>query len=313
MSFPYEKAALHENMPMILLMNSVKYVTMHWHDRIEFILVLHGEITVHVGSNTYYLREKDLIFINSNEVHGVEASTFNKVLLLQIPNSFVKKYHPLFEDKSFKCHSFSEENQSKYDILRRLLINLFEIFNDKEQYYEIKIHSVLLDIIYHLLSNFKIKENELNKINNSNDRKRLTRIVNYIEQNYMHSISLEEIANSENISTSYLSRYFHKHMGQSLIKYINSIRLEHAVRMLLETNHNLIEIAIECGFNNISLFHKIFKEKFKVTPTTFRKTERMSQNNIRIEKEYGIQTFSDKPLSNEINPYKYMSYEIKDI
>lgn len=39
----------------------------------------------------------------------------------------------------------------------------------------------------------------------------------------------------------------------------------------------------------------------------------MSQNNIRIEKEYGIQTFSDKPLSNEINPYKYMSYEIKDI
>lgn len=83
MNFPYEKAVLNENMPMVLLMNSVKYVTMHWHDRIEFVFVINDEITVQVGSNVYFLKEKDLIFINSNEVHGVEANTSNKVLLLQ--------------------------------------------------------------------------------------------------------------------------------------------------------------------------------------------------------------------------------------
>lgn len=102
MVYPYESVVINEEVPVFMLMNSVKYVATHWHDRLEFLLVLKGHVNVHVEREEYCLHENDLLLINSNEIHGVEASEENRLLILQIPISYIKKFYENIEKETFQ-------------------------------------------------------------------------------------------------------------------------------------------------------------------------------------------------------------------
>jgi AraC-like DNA-binding protein len=280
MKYPYESAVIKEEVPVFALMTSVKYVAMHWHDRIELLLVLKGQIHVYVGREEYVLEENDLLLINSNEVHGVESNQENKLLLIQIPITFIKRFYSNIENESFLCQSFQSIDQQSYNKIRPLLAELLLAVKRKEENYEIKVHSLLLDVVYQLVTHFKVdKKNVI--INTEKDIERMNRLTNYIQQHYMNPITLQELADTEELTAPYLSRYFQHHMGQSFIKYINGIRLEHAVRYLLETDRPIIQIALECGFPNLNSFHKLFKDTFHTTPHQYRKKQMQNNTSIR--------------------------------
>ncbi|WP_419888182.1 AraC family transcriptional regulator [Neobacillus niacini] len=290
MKYPYETVVVNEEIPMFMLMNSVKYVAMHWHDRIEFLFVLKGRIHVYVGRDEYFLQENDLLLINSNEVHGVESSEENKLIVLQIPVSYIKQIYKNIENETFHCQSFQYEEQDRFNDIRSLMAQLMLISRNKKDGYEVKIHSLLLDIVYKLISNFRLKNNVELYRNSKKDIDRLTRITSYIQQNFMHPITLNEIAEIEQLTVPYLSKYFQQHMGQSFVKYLNGIRLEHAVRTMLESDWPIIQIAMESGFSNLNTFHKLFKETFHATPYQYRKKQ--SFNSIRIrQKKKGVEGY----------------------
>ena len=68
------------------------------------------------------------------------------------------------------------------------------------------------------------------------------------------------------------SRFIKKRIGSTFIDSLNEIRLGHATRMLIDTTHNVAEVAYKCGFNNISNFNRIFKKKKSCTPKEFRQS-----------------------------------------
>ncbi|MGG7621452.1 AraC family transcriptional regulator [Bacillus coreaensis] len=280
MKYPYESAVIKEEVPVFALMTSVKYVAMHWHDRIELLLVLKGKIHVYVGREEYVLEENDLLLINSNEVHGVESDQENKLLLIQIPIRFIKRFYSNIENESFQCQSFQSIDQQSYNKIRSLIAELMLAVKRKEDNYEIKVHSLLLDVVYQLVTHFKVEKKNI-IINTEKDIERMNRLTNYIQQHYMNPITLQELADTEELTAPYLSRYFQHHMGQSFIKYINGIRLEHAVRFLLETDQPIIQIALECGFPNLNSFHKLFKDTFHTTPHQYRKKQIQNNTSIR--------------------------------
>ncbi|MEW9050115.1 MAG: AraC family transcriptional regulator [Neobacillus sp.] len=294
MKYPYESVVIKEDIPMFMLMTSVKYVTMHWHDRIEFVFVLRGQIQVFVGKEEYTLKTNDLLLINSNEVHGVESSEDNVILVLQIPISFIKKYYENIENEVFHCQSLFNEEHEKFNDIRSLIIQLMLTQRKKEAAFDIKIHSLLLDIVYQLISNFRVENKKLISRNSGKDIERLTRITNFIQQNYMHPITLNEVAENEQLSVPYLSRYFQQHMGQPFIKYLNAVRLEHAVKYLMETDWAIIQIAIESGFSNLNTFHKMFKETFHTTPYQYRKKHQKQTYTIRQNEKKGIEGYQYK-------------------
>ena len=292
MKYPYESVVINEEVPMLMLMTSVKYVAMHWHDRIEFLFVLKGKIQVFVGREEYTLQENDLLLINSNEVHGVESSEDNQVLLLQIPLLFIKKWYENIEMESFHCQSLNEKEQERFNVIRLLLVHLMLTLRKKELGYEIKIQSLLLDLVYNLISKFKVKNHKQINRKSSKDIERLTRITNYIQKNYMHPITLNELAENEQLTVPYLSRYFQQHMGQPFVKYLNGIRLEQAVQYLLKTNWPVIQIAIESGFSSLNTFHKLFKDTFHTTPYQFRKNQQKSPSTSRKSEIKGIESYN---------------------
>ena len=73
-----------------------------------------------------------------------------------------------------------------------------------------------------------------------------------------------------NMPVASFSRFIKKRIGSTFIDSLNEIRLGHATRMLIETTHNVAEVAYKCGFNNISNFNRTFKKRKGCTPKEFR-------------------------------------------
>ncbi len=104
---------------------------------------------------------------------------------------------------------------------------------------------------------------------NYNSR-RIEKVFEYMNAHYSRAITLTEVAKVANMPEASFSRFIKKRIGNTFIDSLNEIRLGHATRMLIETTHNVAEVAYKCGFNNISNFNRTFKKKKGCTPKEFR-------------------------------------------
>ena len=82
---------------------------------------------------------------------------------------------------------------------------------------------------------------------------------------------LKEIAQLHNVSCEHLSRIFRKSLGMTFKEYLNTIRLNHACRMLIHTNLGTLEIAMEAGFPDLRSFGQQFDRAYHMTPKEYRR------------------------------------------
>ncbi len=94
--------------------------------------------------------------------------------------------------------------------------------------------------------------------------------IDYIQMHFAQHIAVEELANACNLSVSALERRFKKHLKKTPHQYINEVRLEHARRLVLETQKSIGAIALETGFADHSHFTRAFVKHFKQTPSSMR-------------------------------------------
>lgn len=81
----------------------------------------------------------------------------------------------------------------------------------------------------------------------------------------------DEIAKGLNISTSYFQHIYKKLFGVPVNQDIIKGRIEHAARLLMETDASVSEIAEQCGYENLEHFSRQFKKIKKVSPQKYRK------------------------------------------
>ena len=95
--------------------------------------------------------------------------------------------------------------------------------------------------------------------------------IEHINQNYTNSmLSVSDIAAKCNVTATYLSVVFKNKTGETIISYINKKRVNASIKLLLETDDNLADIAKKSGFNNVAYFCRVFKKHENMTPTMFR-------------------------------------------
>lgn len=116
----------------------------------------------------------------------------------------------------------------------------------------------------------------------SNSR-RIIRAFEYMNTHYCELITLADMAACTNMHEASFSRFIKKNTGKTFIDSLNEIRLGHAIRLLIDTNRTIAEIAYSCGFNNISNFNRIFRNKKHCTPREFR--ENFSGERVYIQSE----------------------------
>ncbi|SHH92954.1 PocR ligand-binding domain-containing protein [Clostridium grantii] len=108
----------------------------------------------------------------------------------------------------------------------------------------------------------------------------IQRINNYVLNNYKETITTEKICHDLKISKTTIYNYLKTDYNLSLSQYINNIRLEKAKELLKESSISIADISCSVGFDDYNYFSRIFKTKYKITPSKYRKTFNMSLNNF---------------------------------
>lgn len=95
-------------------------------------------------------------------------------------------------------------------------------------------------------------------------------VMEYVQENYMESITIDTIADHIGISYSYLRKLYKEATGQNLSDHLNQLRIQKAKQLLLETNYTVKEIASMCGFNHERSFSRSFTQIEGVSPSKFK-------------------------------------------
>ena len=92
----------------------------------------------------------------------------------------------------------------------------------------------------------------------------------WLETHYMEQVSVDDCARAIAVSRSTLSHSFRTVSGQSIPRALNDIRLRHARALLVSTDLEIIEVAMECGFNDQAWFSRQFKALTGLAPSLWR-------------------------------------------
>lgn len=91
-----------------------------------------------------------------------------------------------------------------------------------------------------------------------------------IRAQYTTPITVESIAKTMHFTPNYIGTVFRTVKGCGINKFLMGVRMENAQRMLKESDMAVSDIALQCGFDNISYFHSSFKKEMGSTPTEYR-------------------------------------------
>lgn len=91
------------------------------------------------------------------------------------------------------------------------------------------------------------------------------------QESFTAGITLKDLAALYQKNEKYLGRLFKKESGIAFHEYCNLIRIEHAKKRLASGISTIIDIAFECGYNNVSYFNRTFKKHTGLSPSEFRK------------------------------------------
>lgn len=255
----------------------------HFHQDIELIYVLEGNLKVEIGEKNISMNAEDIFMVNANKRHSLQGSEnilFVKILIeYQLISDIINSV-----DIIFWCDSTKDKDE-RYEELRKLLKKLLNHYlTNKEKtadFGHIALCYQILELLsIHFLVQIADKENM-----DENDRfeDRILQINNYIRANYNQQISLKELSEKLFLSNGYLSRFFKKNYGMSFAEYLTNVRLYHAVDELIYTDTPITRIAYDNGFASVTVFNKSFKKVYGETPSSFRK--RSSEEKTKQEEK----------------------------
>ncbi len=307
-----------ENLPLKIELVDVREYPIHWHKSIEVLFVLKGSIDVTIESETYTLEEGEVEIVNIEEAHRLFSDDENRVLIFQIEPKFFEQYYSGIEDIFFYTNSSDEGAQrgEVYDTLRQYLaILLCEIVQKRDDYDEF-VEDTLVELLYLFINEFHYLLYEKEELKGDDELlERYHRIVKYIYNNYNNKISLQDIADKEFLSSHYLSHQIKTNVGISFKDYVNMVRVDESVKLLLDTDKTLSEISDEVGFSHIRYFNKHFKLHYKLTPKQYRKKYKIDDD--KIEEIKKIEYFDLKDGLNYsvgyLENYERFEYEKKII
>lgn len=240
----------------------------NWHESLEILWVIEGKGHILCNSIGYDITAGDMVIINSNEVHRITSVS-------EI------RYHCFIIGSEFCLQNGLDIKKLKYktkirdEIAERLLKNVIsEIGSPKDSFSVSAVRSGALALLVHLSRSFS-EDTQDSKGNNSD----VIRCgLEYINSNFSRPLSLEEIAGNAGISKFHFLREFKLYTGYTVVTYINTLRCEYAKRLLKSTEFSISEVAVLCGYDNLSYFSKTFKKYSGCLPSKFRESINMKNN-----------------------------------
>lgn len=252
----------------------------HWHDELQFTLVVHGSLILQADAKQYPLHEGEAAFINSGIIHTVvnlseggryASLNFPYKLLSFFPGSRMEKEYVLpYVTRNVLpvvlLQPQTEWQKSALDILQEILaIWNNHLISQNEYLISTKIVA-LWNILLPYLSEGGKSSLSVNLVH----RQRLQSMLSFIYEHFAEDISLSDIAYTANISVSECCRTFREHLQTTPYQFLTEYRIHKSIE-LLSGDLSISEIAGCCGYNQVSNYIAKFKSIMKCTPAQYRK------------------------------------------
>ncbi len=238
----------------------------HCHSFCEIMLVVSGKGQVCIDGNVTEVCCGDLIVYDPYVKHYEKTDNSEPMeLLFFAADGFkintIPPSHLLPDGFSPVIHTNERFRQFKI-----LFGEILEECRHKTAFYGEIAASLAKAALLLILRTIDSDEAEISKTNNT-----ALAAVNYINQNYLSEITLEDVAKNSFTDKYYLSHIFTKTYGISVGKYIKRLRIEKAKQLLLTTDASISKIALSACCGDPSYFSKVFKVETGKTPLQFRK------------------------------------------
>ena len=239
-----------------------------WSQHNYFVYVLGGKKQWSTPQADYMIYEGELIFVKkgANIIHKFFEEQFC-ALMIFMPDDYIREVvqpHPqvfsgLKEQETDSVFPVSLDN-TLHAYFQSLSSYFFSDQAPSEILLEIKFRELLLNLISSVL------HNGLSSYFKSLFYNTRTPIPSIMEANFTYNLSLEEFARLSNRSLSAFKAEFKEIYSCSPGRWLTQKRLEHAKKLLINSDKAITDLAFECGFENASHFSRVFREKFGVTP-----------------------------------------------
>ncbi len=193
------------------------------------------------------------------ELEAISSQPFNanaKSRLAKLCSTFSNLY---IEPNSLKQLVFScvEKRSNKEQITQSTLLNDFK-------------HIESIHDINEFLSSYLIESDFSVFGTITTENTYVMRIIEYMQENYNNSITVEDLSAIFHLSPNYISHIFKKEIGINFVTCLTKIRINSACEMLKSTSLSMQDISFKVGINDSKYFIKIFKKIMDVTPNQYR-------------------------------------------
>jgi AraC-like DNA-binding protein len=251
--------------------------TRHWHDCLEITSVREGRADYFVEGETYGMGRGDLIVFNEVEPHGWEVregetmsalvATFSSGLVAEGASLFDYEYLRPFRERGSNFRNRLAAGDEGAARLVSLLEEARAEFEAKEPGYRLMIKAIVLQLLT-LLQRCYSRGSEPEEALESR-RAALERVagaLDLIQERFREDLSLDDAAREAGMSPHYFSTYFKRATGSSFIEQLTRLRVCEARELARSTDRTLMDIAMDCGFNNMANFYRAYRRVFGAPP-----------------------------------------------
>ncbi|KYG34370.1 AraC family transcriptional regulator [Alkalihalobacillus trypoxylicola] len=252
----------------------------HRHNYIEVNYVYHGSLRQRVGNKDIHLKQGELLFLNQHIEHELHACQKEDLIInFIIQPEFFEFMFSFFSSENMMSHFFinsllgdSRNGQALYfqvsdvksiqELMEKLMLEIFVPSFMTETTLKLNIGLLLVELVKNI-------DRLADSHEQSQQQNVMVEIMHYI-QNHYQTGSLFELSEQLNQPHYRLSKFIKNMTGKTFKEILQDKRLSQAKNLLITSDVSISSIAEKIGYENISYFYRIFKEKYQDTPKQFR-------------------------------------------
>lgn len=254
-------------------------VPVHWHEEMEFIVVKKGRGLVTLDRESRLLEAGQAVIVLPGQLHGIrqyqqermeyENIIFRLEMLLPKEGDVCgPKFLEPYRDGKLRYPAWIDGSALYHEEMLECIRKMDELSEQRPRGYPLAVKGWLFQFFFLLFSRV---EPTLAEEGREKSLDKMKRILRRIEVDYGKPLSIEEMAEFSGFSESHFMKFFKNHMGVPFVSYLNDYRLTLAARALAEGQEDVLTVAMDVGFSNVSYFNRLFKKKFRMTPLEYRK------------------------------------------
>ena len=247
----------------------------HLHSAVEVILPIRGAVVSTADEQTYQVHAGEVLIIPAGMKHDLHMGpdSERELLLFEMNGIFTMKEFSAFRQMMAKPLHLSASHPCR-ERVHQLFFRIIEVHRSDTLLRNMYSYALLLEIYatlgeeYLTTSASAAEMNTLQRQFSGEDA--FNRALDYLNKNYMDDVTLDSLAVFAGFSRYTLSRMFRQHTGVTFTQYLSRRRVEMAMEFLSSTRIPITQVALQCGFNSIATFNRVFREVKGCTPTQYR-------------------------------------------